>query len=161
MELNKKYGWIIIVAFIFSMVYKPVFCFLILGTVLLIYGISTIIFFKHLKKHGVERNGKISSYQRDEDNHKIPIIEFETIQGNSISKKPYYYVSTDLSIFKYYKKNINKVVKVLYSPQNPERFIIKSEESFSYGGILLVIFISLVFSGLAIADISGMLNIFG
>lgn len=141
------------------MIYKPVFCFLILGVIFLIYGVCIIIFFNHLKKHGIESNGRILSYQQDEDNHKIPIIEFETIQGNSVTKKPFYYASTHLSIFISYKKNINKVVKVLYSPKNPENFVIKSEENFSYGSIVLMIFIGLLFSGLAIADILGAINI--
>lgn len=161
MKLNKKYGLILIgVAFVFCMFYGPALWFLILGTIMLYNAFSTLIFFDHIKKNGIECTGKILSYKSDEDNHKTPVIEFKTIQGNLITKKPYYYASTDLSIFRTYKNNINKNIGIVYSPKNQDKFIIKTEKNFNYGSIIFMIFGGLLFSGLAIADISGSINIF-
>lgn len=141
------------------MFYKPVFCFLLLGILLMFFAISSLTFFAHLNKNGIKTTGKIVSYEKDEDGHKTPIIKFKTLEGNLITKKPHYYASTDLSIIKTYQNNINKNVEIVYSPKKPEMFILEKEKNFNYGSVILMIFISLIFSGIAIAKILGVLNI--
>ena len=118
-------------------------------------ALSSLSFFDHIKKKGIKTTGRILSYESDEDGHKTPIIEFKTLEGKFITKKPYYYASTDLSIFKNYKNNINKNVEIIYSPKKPEKFVIKSEKSFNYGSLIFMIIISLIFLGIAIGKILG------
>jgi len=123
------------------------------------FAINSLTFFEHINKNGIKTNGKILSYEKDEDGHKTPIIEVKTLEGKLITKKPHYYASTDLSIVKNYQNNINKNVEILYSPKKPEMFIIKTEKKFNYGSVILIIIISLIFSGISIGKILGIINI--
>jgi Protein of unknown function (DUF3592) len=159
MEQIKKYWYFIVALFIFFMFYKPVFCFLLLGILLMFFAINSLTFFDYINKNGIKTNGKILSYEKDEDGHKTPIIEFKTLDGNIIIKKPHYYASTDLSIVITYQHNINKNVEIVYSPKKPEMFILETEKKFNYGSVILIMIISLIFSGIAIGKILGVLNI--
>lgn len=159
MEFDKKYSLIILSLFIFFMFYKPIFCFLILGTLAFYHGFSRLMFLDYIEKNGIESIGKILSYESGEDGHKTPIVEFKTIEGDIVLKKPYCYVSTDLSMFKSYQDNINKNVTIIYSLKNPEKFVLKTEKDFNYGGNIILIIISLIFLGFAIGDILGFIQI--
>ncbi|MCK8143334.1 DUF3592 domain-containing protein [Flavobacterium sp. I-SCBP12n] len=141
------------------MFYKPIFCFLLLGIIALFLAISSLSFFDYINKNGIKTKGKIISYEKDEDGHKTPIIEFKTLEGKLLTKKPYYYSSTDLSIIKTYQNNINKNVEIIYSPKKPEMFIIEKEKKFNYGSVILMIIVSLIFLGIAIGKILGIINI--
>lgn len=158
MKFIEKYGLIIAVLFIFFMFYKPIFCFLLLGSLALYYGIESLTFLNYIKKNGIESLGEILSYESDEDGYKTPIIEFKTLKGELIKQKPYYYASTDLSIFKTYKNNINKKITVIYSEDNPGKFVIKTEKDFNIGTIILMIIVGLFFVGLSIGNLLGFLN---
>jgi hypothetical protein len=158
MEQIKKYWYFIVALFIFFIFYKPVFCFLLLGILLMFFAINSLTFFDHINKNGIKTNGKILSYEKDEDGHKTPIVEFKTLEGKLIAKKPHYYASTDFSIVKTYQNNINKIVEVVYSPKKPEMFIIETEKRFNYGSLIFMIIIGLIFSGIAIGKILGMIN---
>ena len=129
MELIKKHGLIIFLFFVFFIFYKPIFCFIIGGILIFNYGCSILIFLSYIKKHGIETIGKILSYESDEEGYKTPIIEFKTLEGISLTKKPYYYASTDLSRFRTYKNNVNQNVTIIYSLKNPEKFVIKTEQN--------------------------------
>ncbi|WP_438967249.1 hypothetical protein [Flavobacterium sp.] len=122
-------------------------------------AISSLSFFDYINKNGIKTNGKILSYESDEDGHKTPIIEFKTFDGKFVSKKPHYYASTDLSFFKTYQNNINQIVEIIYSPKKPEMFVIKSEKNFNYGSIIFMLIISLIFLGIAIGKILGLIKI--
>jgi hypothetical protein len=158
MEIIKKYGLIIVILFAFFMFYKPICCFLILGIVIFYYGVNSLTFLNHIKKNGIESLGEILSYESDKDGYKTPIIEFKTQKGELIKQKPYYYASTDLSFFRTYKNNINKKNAVIYSEENPEKFVIKTEKNFNIGSIILMIIVGLFFLGLSIGNLLGFLN---
>lgn len=158
MKIIEKYGLIIVVLFVFFMFYKPIFCFLIVGSLALCHGIESLTFLNYIKKNGIESLGEILSYESDEDGYKTPIIEFKTLKGELIKQKPYYYASTDLSIFRTYKNNINKKITVIYSEENPEKFVIKTEKDFNIGTIILMIIVGLIFLVLSIGNLLGFLN---
>lgn len=122
-------------------------------------AISSLLFMDYIKKNGFKTRGKIVSYQYDGNGHKMPVIEFKTLEGKLITKKPFYYASTDLSIFKNYDGNINKNVDIIYSPKNPENFVIESEKNFNLGNVIFTIISSLFFLGIAIAEILGIITI--
>jgi len=159
MEQIKKYWYFIVALFIFCMFYEPIFCFLLLGIILMFFAVNSLTFFEYINKKGIKTTGKILSYEKDEDGHKTPIIEFKTLEGKLITKKPHYYASTDLSIVKNYQNKITKNVEILYSPKKPEMFIIETEKNFNYGSVIFIIIISLIFSGIAIGKILGIINI--
>ena len=141
------------------MFYKPIFCFLLLGIITMFLAISSLSFFNYINKNGIKTNGKIISYEKDEYGHKTPIIEFKTLEGELLTKKPYYYSSTDLSIIKTYQNKINRIVEIIYSPKKPEMFVIEKEKKFNYGSVILMIIVSLIFLGIAIGKMLGIINI--
>lgn len=160
MKSNTIYGWLFVIAFVFSMYYKPVFCFLLIGTLSVFYVIHYALFLNKIKKHGKEVIGKILSYETDHKGYKIPLVEFE-VNEQIISKKPYYYSSTDLSKIKSYKQNINKSFPILYDPNNPEKFIIKSEKGFNYFSLTLFGIAGIIFILIGIAQLFNLINIDG
>lgn len=122
------------------------------------FSVNTLTFFDYINKNGIKTNGKILSYEKDEDGHKTPIVEFKTLEGKLIAKKPYYHASSDFSIVKTYQNKINKIVNVVYNPKKPEMFIIETEKKFNYGSVIFMIVIGLIFLVIAIGRILGIIN---
>lgn len=147
MELLNKKEYIIpiLILFVFFMFFKPVICFLLIGSLAILVGINSWIIIIDIQKNGIESIGKILSYDSDEDGHKTPTIEFKTKNGNQIKKKPYYYASSDLSKIKSYKNKINESVSVVYDKKNPEKFVIGNERNFNYFSLILIILVGIFF----------------
>jgi|GEM_PF-846897 len=155
MKLVQKYGVIILVAFVLSMFFKPVVCFIILGFLACYIGITEILFLNAIRKKGVECTGRILSYQAGTEGYKTPIIEFKTLHDEVISEKPSLYASSGLSKIRSYKKMINKEVAVLYDPENPKKFILVDEIDFSYFALIFCTLIGLVFLIVSVGSILG------
>lgn len=161
MELlnNKKYAIPIIIIFVFFMFYKPVICFIILGSLVSIMSIYFWKFLSDIHKTGIQSVGKILFYESDSDGHKTPTVEFITKCGMHIRKKPYYYASTDLSKIQNYKKNIDKSIDILYDPKNPEKFVIGKERNFNSFSLIFMTLVGLIFLTVGICSILGINNI--
>lgn len=155
MELLKKYRTAIFVTFIVCMFVKPAICFLILGALSTYFGFTAIRFLKSISKSGIEQTGTIIEYQSDNDGNKTPLIEFTTLTGETIRKKPFVYASTDLSKLRNYKNQIDQPVLILYNQEEPEKFVLKNEEGFNYIVFIFFILIGLFFIGLSICWLSG------
>jgi len=155
---KKKYSIAIILVFVFFMFYKPLICSIIIGLLALFYGIEYFLFFKYIGENGIETTGRILSYESDEDGYKTPIILFKILDGTEIKKKPYYYWSTDLSIFRTYKNHINESVSVIYNPKSPEKFIIKKENQSNYISLLLLGIFGLIFIAIGVFHLLGYIN---
>lgn len=158
MDFNKKYGIIIVILFVTFMIFKPVMCFLLLGGLVLYYGIHYLEFLNDITKNGIESLGEILSYELDEG-YKTPVIKFKTLNEELITGKPYYYASTDADFFKSYKNDINKSIKILYSSKSPEKFVIKTEKSFNYGSLVFAMIVGSIFMLIAIAQLLGYINV--
>ncbi|MFB9079629.1 DUF3592 domain-containing protein [Flavobacterium procerum] len=158
LNFDKKYWIILIVTFIFCMFFKPVLCFLILGTFALGYACYSLVFLNKINKNGIEIDGRILSYESDSEGYKTPVIEFQIAAGIIITGKPFLHTSTDLDKFRTYSGNINKTIKIIYSPDNPQRFILKN--SFNGFGMVLFIIVGLVFLGISIGNLLGYNAIF-
>jgi hypothetical protein len=157
-DLNKKYGVIFIILFVFFMFYKPVICFLLLGTLALFYAIYSISSLMDLNKNGIEHHGKIVSYESDDEGYKTPIIEFQISEGKIFTGKPFLHTSSDLDKFQSYQNNINKTIKIIYNPDYPEKFVLKGNSN--YFGMALLIIVGLAFCGISIGNLLGYNNIF-
>ena len=155
---NKKYGIAFVVLFVFFMFYKPVICFLMLGTLALLYSIEFILFLNDIKKSGIEIIGKIVSYKSDAEGYKTPIIEFQISEEKTISGKPFFHPSTDLDKFVSFKGNINKFVKIVYNCKSPEKFIIKDNSNGF--AIILILIVGLFFTIISIGNLLGYNDIF-
>ena len=156
---KKKHGIIIVIAFFFSMFYKPAVCFIILGSLITIMSIYYWIFLSDIQKNGIESVGKILFYESDSEGHKTPTVEFITKNGIQVRKQPYYYASTDLSKIKTYTKNIDKPIKILYDPKNPEKFVIEKERNFNTFILVLSLLVGLGLLTFGMCSILGIINI--
>ena len=156
--LNKKYGIIFVIRFVFFMFYKPAICFLMLGTALLFYAVYSISSLNQINKNGIENLGKIVSYESDNEGYKTPVIEFEISERKNFTGKPFLHTSSDLDKFLSYQKNINKTVKIIYNPDCPEKFILK--DNFNYFGLIILIIVGLIFSLLSIGSLLGYIDVF-
>ena len=87
-------------------------------------------------------------------------MEFE-INGKKILRKPYYYLSTDLSKLKTYRNKIDKLITIVYNPKDPEKFIIKSEKGFNYFSLIFSVIIGLVFIFISLAQLFNFIRING
>ncbi len=160
MNLNGKYEWLFAIAFVFFMFYKPIYCFLLLGTLIILFVIKFSLFLNKINKIGKEVDGKIISYEIEDEGHKSPLVEFE-VSGKKIIKKPYYYSSTDLSKFKTYRNNIEKSIPIIYIPNNPEKFIIKTEKGFNYFTLILSTIVGVIFILIGFAQLFNFIKIDG
>ena len=159
MIISGKIGYILVITFICCMFCKPILGSLIIGPLVLYYSINSWRFLSNVKHNGIECEGIILSYEPDDEGHKTPIIEFETFENKIIKEKPYYYASTDLSIFLKYQNNLNKKVLIIYDKENPEKFVLKTETNFNYGSLIFAIIISLIFITIGFANLLGYIKI--
>jgi len=131
---------------------------IIVGSLLLYYGIDSLLFLNYINKNGIESLGKILFYESDEENYKTPVIEFKTLEEELIKGKPYYYASTDLSKVRSHKNDINKKITILYCSESPENFVLKTEKDFNYGTLILMMIIGLLFISIASANLLEYIN---
>ncbi len=153
-----KYWIIFVLLFIILAFIKPSICFLILGLVFLIFSIESYKFNKYIYLKGIKCSAKILTYESDYEGYKTPIVEFKIPSGEIISEKPYFYASTDLSKIRTYKNMINQPVSILYDPKNPKRFVIQSEEDFSYITLMFCFLVSIASIIIAFCDLFGVIN---
>lgn len=113
---------------------------------------------RKLDKNGIECLGTIVSYESDEEGYKTPVIEFQTTEGKNLIGKPHLHTSTDLDKFQSYKKNIGKIIKIIYDSENPEKFILKDNSNGC--GMFLLIAVGLFFTYISLGSLLGYLNIF-
>lgn len=129
-----------------------------LGTFSLFYAIYSISSLIQINKNGIENLGKIVSYESDDEGYKTPVIEFQISEGENFIGKPFLHTSSDLDKFQSYQKNINKTIKIIYDPSDPEKFILKGNSN--YFGSIIMIIVGCVFSGIAIGNLLGYNDIF-
>jgi hypothetical protein len=153
-----KYWIIFVLLFIILAFIKPSICFLSLGLVFLIFSIESYKFNKYIYLKGIKCSAKILTYESDYEGYKTPIVEFKIPSGEIISEKPYFYASTDLSKIRTYKNMINQPVSILYDPKNPKRFVIQSEEDFSYITLMFCFLVSIASIIIAFCDLFGVIN---
>lgn len=160
MHINTKYTWLFAIAFVFFMFYQPIFCLLLVGTLMVVYALHYSLFLYNINKYGKEIEGKMKAHKTEEEDYKTPLVEFE-INGTQILKKPYYYTSTDLSKFKTYKSKIDKPIPIVYLPNNPEKFIIKRDKGLIYLSLIFLCIIGLAFILICLAQLFHVINIPG
>lgn len=111
-----------------------------------------------MNKYGIENLGKIVSYESDDEGYKTPIIEYQIDEVRSFTGKPFLHTSSDLDKFQSYHRNINKTIKIIYDPDDPKKFILK--ENFNFFGLILMIIVGLIFSGLSTGSLLGYIDVF-
>ena len=146
----------IFIAFIFI---KPAISFLILGLMIVLQGVDFYMFFKNIENYGVCTEGKIILYESDSDGHKQPVVRYKTKEGETFEVKPFYYATTDVSIFRSYKDEIGKVVTVIYDKKIPKRMIIENETIFNYLSLILMFLVGFVFCLVSILNLLGYIKI--
>ncbi|MES2800619.1 MAG: DUF3592 domain-containing protein [Bacteroidota bacterium] len=160
MKYLVKYWFVIIGIFAVFMFIEQAICLLILGSLFLFLPIGAILFLKNLENYGLESRGIILEYKSDYEGYKTPIIEFYTTKNELIKDKPYVYGSTTLSGLRLYKKNINSTVIVCYDPNNPEKFVIKEDNTFNYFIFLIFAILGIGVTSLSILELIGVTNLF-
>ena len=77
MEHIKKYWYVYIALFVFFMLYKPVFCFLILGLMIFVLALNCFSFIDYINKEGIKTNGKIVKYKLDNEGKKLQLLNLK------------------------------------------------------------------------------------
>lgn len=149
---NLEQYWVIIVPiFILSLIIQPAICFLIFGLLISFISIKGILLMQRINKSGIQCVGEIVHYDTDNDGDKIPVVEFKTIEGQIITKKPTFFVSTDLGNL----RTFNKRILIVYDSLDPEQFIIDGEEGGNYIFVVLFLLAGLFFCIISICGITG------
>jgi len=151
--MKKKYRIIIVFIFVIFSIINIAYGFILFGLIVFFFSVEAYAFNEKIRKIGIERSGKIIKYESNHKGFKTPIIEFETKNQELIIAKPHFYASTDLSRIRTYKNDINKPVIILYDPENPKKFVLKSEEDFNYSTIFMFFTVSFLFIALAICSL--------
>ena len=156
---KNKYELPLVIAFVVSMFYKPMFCFIILGSWVIITSFNYWRFLLNIEKNGIEGVGKILSYESDYKGYKTPIVEFTSKSGTHVRKKPHFHVSTDFSKLLTHKNTIDTTIDILYDPNSPEKFVIDEEENFYRLSLIFAMFGGLLFFTIGICGILGIIDI--
>lgn len=126
-----------------------------MGFLLLCIGIASLLFLIKIEKKGVHSPGKIISYETSSRGYKTPVVEYKTIEKNSILNKPFLYASTNIDPD---KSKIDKEVLVQYDSDKPERFILVEEKIFTSVIHVVVLVIGLLFTVLGVCNLLGVIK---
>ncbi len=160
MELIRKYWIVIVIAFAVCMYFFPPGCFLILGSIFTFISLKAIQFLNQIQKTGIRTRGEIIRFENNGDGDRYPIVEFTTEDGERIENKPYISSSSYLGPIRFNKRSQNRPVRVLYSQDNPERFVLETSEGHDYFTFVIFLVIGLGFSTSGILEITGVINLF-
>lgn len=127
MNSQEKYIISIIILCVVLFFIKPELCFLIAGILGLSYIAFSSLHFRKIQNKGIECTGKIVSFQMASGGYKTPIIEFTTLDGQTITEAPFVYISTKVTGIRSQDKIIDDEVLVAYDPDNPKKFILKNK----------------------------------
>lgn len=128
----------------FLMFYEIFYFLLLLGVLFLLISILALNFLNDIDKTGIEIFGRIVAYDSDEEGHKTPIIEFQTSDGKFFKGIPLIHSSSDVDKFRSYEENINKKIKILYSADCPENFIIKGKTYTFFLNLVAIVGLALI-----------------
>lgn len=105
--------------------------FLIFVLVVIVYTVISVVSQKQrLKKRGIETDGYILRWRQDRVRHSVaslsqsistPTIQFTTIDGRQITGEPVVGISDS-------EEYVNVWIRIVYNPDNPEEFMIKTWE---------------------------------
>jgi hypothetical protein len=160
MNTGEKYWIPIIVLCIVLFFIKPVLCFLSAGILGFCYVAFSSLHFKKIQNKGIECTGKIVSYQVTSSGYKTPVIEFNTLDGQTVIATPYVYMSAKVTAIRFHDKIIDNEVLVAYDPNNPKKFILKNATASNYLAIILGSLICLAFIMLSICSLLGYIDVF-
>ena len=155
MKYLDKYWNYYVGIFVIFMFVKPALSFLLLGLMIFLKSLDYFIFLKNIKKNGAYTEGKIISYKADNDGHKQPYIQYKTKEGESFVEKPFYYASTDLSIFKTYNDKIDQKTAIIYDKNIPKRIAIESEANFNNFSLIFMFLIGILFFLISVLSLLG------
>lgn len=158
MKYLEKYWYYIVGLFVFCMFTKPVFCFIILGSIFFYVGLDYYRVYRVIKNYGIKTTGKILKYNRGYEGYKTPTINFSTRNGKTIETEPYFYVSSDINKFRTFKNYIEKPIDINYNPENPEEFLIENQKTINFIGIFFLIFIGFIFTTIGVLDVFGIID---
>jgi hypothetical protein len=155
----EKYWYYIVGLFAICMFTKPVFCFIILGSIFFYSGLDYYRVFRIIKNYGIRTTGKILKYTRGQKGYQTPTINFSTRNGKTIETEPYFYVSSDINKFRTFKNYIEMPIEINYNPKNPEEFLLENQKIINIIGIFVLIFIGAFFTTIGILDVFGIIDI--
>ena len=159
MEFIKKYGIVIVIVFALSMFIEPAVCFFILGSIFFYAGVKAVLLLKRIRRNGIACTGTITEYESDSDGYKTPFVEFTTLAGDRIAKKPYLYASTDADKLMSYKNRIGQPVPVLYDPNDPKKFILTDQTGLNYFVFMLCFVMGSAFLVVSICSFMGYIKL--
>ncbi|WP_369012680.1 DUF3592 domain-containing protein [Flavobacterium anhuiense] len=133
----------------FLMFYEIFYLLLLLGVLCLLISILALIFLNDIDKTGIEIFGRIVAYDSDEEGYKTPVIEFQSSDGKLYRGTPLIHASSDIDKFRSYQENINKKIKILYSADCPENFIIKGKTYTFFLNLLAIVGLTLIICSIA------------
>jgi hypothetical protein len=160
MKLIAKYWIPIVIVFGICMFIKPPLCALILGTVAILTAIEMIRTLKRFSEFGLGAIGKITSFEIDDEGYKTPVIEFIPPGGELMKNTPMIWGSSDVGKLRSFKSMLDTEVAIKYDPDEPSRFIVMEEKSFTYFMIVMLFIIGSVFLTLSIATLTGYADMF-
>lgn len=135
----KKFIVFLVFFMAFFMFYDFEIFFLFFGILMVCYGIINLIYVNYFVKNGVESVGEIVSYKLVADEFLTPIIEFNTLKGETIKQKPCFFADLDFFLFRALRNEKSKRITVIYNERNPEKFVIKTNRFLNVDSVLIIL----------------------
>jgi len=156
--LKKTWAIAILVAFVFFMFYEPVVCGIILGLIFIVIGVRGWKFIYRMNNNGIKRWGTVVSFETDNESGNIPIIEYDTLENESITAQPHFYAYASVTKIRNPKKHIGKRTIILYDPDNVKRFVLKADLGFYTFIAVIGTFVGLGFTIMATLSLLGLIG---
>lgn len=158
-EAAQKYRFLILGAFGILMFIKLALTFVLFGLLMFVLVIVSYVFLKKINESGIECTGVIVNLEIDNDDDKIPIVEYTTFAGEKITAKPYLFSTASFIGIRLYRNNINDQINIIHSPDDPKKFVIKKDEPFNYLALFVVGVVSASFFVLGILNLLGYIQL--
>lgn len=159
MKFIRRFSIPVFLLFLVCVLFKPALAAILFSAILAITWVDLHRSVRQIRNAGIDALAVFERYDRDADGDAVPVLVFETVEGERIEGNPLVFLSASFGMGMSRKKEAGTLMEIRYHPVDPARFLLKSDESTARTILWLLMVIVLVSAAVGTAGLLGCLEI--
>lgn len=159
MKIINAYSVPIFLLFLAGVFFAPGLAALLFGLLCALLAMEMRSTLRCLRKSGAEAIAKIERFERDSDGDPIPVMSFETADGNRVEGCPFYHFSSSFVFQSGSGAEVGEEQVVLYVPDNPTAFVKQKDAGQARVVYRMLLVLMMLVAAAGIADLMGCMDV--